>query len=162
MRSALRSVVVVGALGLAAGVGTAEAGKGPKKPETPFAIYVGTAGTDKETVDSANDVRRAIEKKADWFVLVERSEDADMALVITGRDFSQDKALIVRGRLTTANIQNADIIGQCIPGILDVTGPWKSAAGNMVKRIETFARATYDDLAAAQRNRANARATAAR
>jgi hypothetical protein len=162
MTSVLRSAVAVGVLGLGLGLGAAEAGKGPKKPEVPFTIRVDTAGKDQETVDSANDVRRAIEKKPDWFRLVESRDEADMVLVITGRNFSQEKALIVYGRLTTANVTNAEIIGQCIPGIFDVTGPWKSAAGNMVKRVENFARATYDDLAAAQKNRTAASAAAGR
>ena len=154
MKRGLRTAgLVVAALGLA--VGIAEAGKGPKKPDTPFAIHVFTRSADTDVVDSTNDVRKVIEdKKRDWFRLAEAPDEADMVLEITGRDFSQDKALIVRGRLTTANLLNADIVGQCIPGILDLGGPWKSAAANMVKRIETFCRETYADLAAAQKKRA--------
>lgn len=106
--------------------------------------------SDEDVVDSTNDVRRSIEKKPDWFQLTENRSDADIVLSIVSRDFSQDEALIVRGRLTIANLTFAPIVGQCIPGIFDVTGPWKSAAGNMVKRIETFARETYPELAEAQ------------
>lgn len=159
MRTVLLSAAfAAGTLGLS--LGTVEAAKGPKKPDTPFVIHVFTVQTDKDTVDSTNDVRRAVEKKADWFQLAENEKDADIVLEIISRDFSQDKALIVRGRLTTANIESAAIIGQCIPGILDVTGPWKSAAGDMVKRVQNFARETYDELAEAQRNRAKGRSAA--
>lgn len=148
----LSTALAAGALGLS--LGTAEAGKGPKKPNTPFAVHVFTVKTDKDTVDSTNDVRRAVEKRMDWFYLTENRKDADIVLEVVSRDFSHDKALIVRGRLTTANLQHAPIIGQCIPGILDVAGPWKSAAGDMVKRVQTFARETYADLAEAQSKRA--------
>ena len=155
MRSVMLSAALAaGALSLS--LGTAEAAKGPKKPDTPFAIHVSTASKDQDTLDSTNDVRRAIEKKGDWFRLTDNPKEADIALEITSRDFSQDKALIVRGRLTTANLENAAIIGQCIPGLLDIKGPWKSAAENMAKRVENFARETYADLAEAQRNRAKA------
>jgi hypothetical protein len=154
----LSVALAAGALGLS--LGTAEAAKGPKKPEIPFTIHVSAGSDDKDVVDSTNDVRRALEKKADWFRLTEDPKEADIQLEIVGRDFSQDKALVVRGFLTTANLRNADIVGQCIPGIFDVTGPWKSAAANMVKRVETFARETYADLAEAQKDRVKARSAA--
>lgn len=156
MKNGLRmAALAAGALGL--GLGIAEAAKGPKKPDTPFAIHVFTRSTDKDAVDSTNDVRKAIEeKRRDWFRLTENPKDADIVLEITSRDFSSDKALIVRGRLTTANLENAAIVGQCIPGLLDIKGPWKSAAENMAKRVENFCRDTYAELAEAQSKRAKA------
>jgi hypothetical protein len=60
----------------------------------------------------------------------------------------------VNGRLSTDNVAGTPIVGQCIPGILDVTGPWKSAAANMVKRIETYSRETYEEMAEAQKKKA--------
>ena len=155
MRTVLLSAAVVaGALALGAGR-TAEAAKGPKTPEVPFKIHVYTQSTDKDAVDSTSDVRRVIEeKKRDWFQLTDSASEADIVLEITGRDFSQDKALIVNGRLTTVNVVGAPIVGQCIPGLFDVTGPWKSAAANMVKRIETYARETYPEMAEAQKKKA--------
>ena len=160
MRSVvLKAVLVAAALGLS--LGTADAAKGPKKPDTPFTIHVYTDETDKEVVDSTNDVRKVIqEKKQDWFRLTEDVHEADIVLQITGRDFSQDKALIVRGRLTTANLRNAEIIGQCIPGIFDLGGPWKSAAANMAKRVENFCRDTYGELAEAQKKKVKALSSA--
>jgi hypothetical protein len=152
MTGTLRAAAfVAGALALGASV---EAGKGPSKPETPFAIRVFTAQTDTPTQDSTGDVRRAVEKKPDWFRLVENEADADIVLELVSRDFSQDKALVVRGRLTTANLSGAPIVGQCIPGVFDIGGPWKSAAGDMVKRVQNFARESYDELAQAQKQRA--------
>jgi hypothetical protein len=74
-------------------------------------------------------------------------------LEITSRDWTTEKALIVRGVVTTANLNRAEILGQCIPGIFDLGGPWKSAAANMVKRLETFCRETYADLAAARKTK---------
>jgi hypothetical protein len=161
MRNVLRWAVV-GAFALGPGLTAAEAGsKGPKTPETPFSIHVFTASTDKDAVDSTNDVRRVIEeKKRDWFRLTDNRAEADIVLEITGRDFSSDKEFVVSGRLTTANIKNAPIIGQCIMGILDLKGPWKTAAGNMAKRIETFCRETYADLAEAQKKRVQAASSA--
>ena len=97
-----------------------------------------------------------------WFRLTEDPKEADIALEITSRDFSQDKALIVRGRLTTANLENAPIVGQCIPGILDIKGPWKSAAENMAKRVENLSRDTYAEMAEAQKKRAKASSAASR
>ena len=160
MRNVLLRAALAAAL-LGFSLGTAEAAKGPKKPDTPFTIQVLTRSTDKDVVDSTNDVRKLIdEKKRDWFRLTENPEEADIVLEIISRDFSQDKALVVRGRLSTANLDGAEIVGQCIPGIFDLGGPWKSAAANMVKRIETFCRETYADLAAAQKKRAPAPSTA--
>ena len=159
MRNELRAVALA-AGALALGPWTAEAGKGPSKPETPFAIRVFTVQTDKPTIDSTSDVRRAVEKKGDWFRLVESEEEADIVLELVSRDFSQDKALVVRGRLSTANLKSAAIVGQCIPGVLDIGGPWKSAAGDMVKRVQNFARESYDELAQAQK-KAKARQAAA-
>lgn len=157
----LRSAAM-GVLALGWGLGIAEADKGPKKPETPFTIYVFTESTDKDALDSANDVRRAIEeKRRDWFRLTEDRAAADIVLEITGRQLSSDTQFVVGGRLTTANLTNANIIGQCIPGILDMHKPWRSAAENMAKRIETFSRETYADLAAAQKKRVQSARSAA-
>ena len=155
MRTVLLSAAVMaGALALSAG-SPAEAAKGPKTPEVPFKIHVYTQSTDKDAVDSTNDVRRVIEeKKRDWFRLTDSSSEADIVLEITGRDFSQAKALIVNGRLTTANVVGAPIVGQCIPGIFDIGGPWKSAAADMAKRIQTYCRETYVELAEAQKRKA--------
>jgi hypothetical protein len=152
MRNVLRSAVLAAsAVGL--GLGIAEAAKGPKTPDIPFMIHVFTRSTNQGTVDSTNDVRKAIEdKEGDWFRLTENRAEADIVLEITSRDGSRDN-LIVRGRLTTANLDNHGIIGQCIPGILDLKGPWKSAAANMAKRIEHFCRDTYSELVEAQRTR---------
>lgn len=157
MRSVTR-LAAVGAFALGVSVAAAEAGsKGPKTPETPFTIHVFTSSTDKDAVDSANDVRRAIEeKRRDWFRLTENRAEADVVLEITGRGIGSDNGYIVSGLLTTSNLKDARIIGQCIPGILDLHKPWKSAAENMAKRIESFCRDTYADLAEAQRKRANA------
>jgi hypothetical protein len=153
MRKMLLSATVC-ALALGAGSGSAEAAKGPKKPDTPFRIQVFTRSTVQDVVDSTNDVRKVIDdKKRDWFRLVENGEDADIVLEITGRDWTTDKALIVRGVVTTANLNRAGIVGQCIPGILDLGGPWKSAAANMAKRLETFCRETYADLAEARKKK---------
>jgi hypothetical protein len=156
MRTVLLSGAVIAAVALTLGVGTsAEAAKGPKTPEVPFKIHVYTESTDKDVVDSTSDVRRVIdEKKRDWFRLTDSSSEADIVLEITGRDFSQAKALIVNGRLSTDNVAGTPIVGQCIPGIFDVTGPWKSAAANMVKRIETYSRETYEEMAEAQKKKA--------
>ena len=139
---------------LAVGAGTALAAKGPKKPDTPFTVHVSAVLADKDAADSANDVRKVLEeKKRDWFRLTDTQAEADIVIVIVGREWTTDKAVIVRGRVTSANLSDAEIIGQCIPGILDITGPWKCAAGNMAKRLETFCRETYADLSEAQRKR---------
>lgn len=158
----MRTLLLAGAcctLAVATGARPAEAAKGPKKPDTPFTIQVFTRSNEKDAMDSTNDVRKAIaEKKRDWFRLVENGEEADIVLEITGRDWSKDKEFIVRGRLTTANLRGAEIIGQCIAGILDLGGPWKSAAANMAKRLESFCRDTYADLAEARQKGVKARA----
>jgi hypothetical protein len=163
MRNILQKAVVA-ALSLGLGAGLAEAAKGPKKPDTPFAIHVFTRGTGQEAVDSTNDVRKAIdEKKRDWFRLTENRAEADIVLEVTGRSWSRDKENIVHGRLTTANLTDAEIIGQAIPGILDLhKGAWRGAAENMAKRVENFCRDSYAELAAAQKKRAMTPGTATR
>jgi hypothetical protein len=88
MKTVLLSGAVIAAVALTLGVvGTsAEAAKGPKTPEVPFKIHVYTESTDKDVVDSTNDVRRVIdEKKRDWFRLTDSSSEADIVLEITGR-----------------------------------------------------------------------------
>ena len=142
MRALRLAVVAALALGLSGGL--SEAAKGPRKPETPFSIHVFTRATAQEAVDSTNDVRKAIEeKKRDWFRLTERRDEADIVLEITGRSWSRDKENIVHGRLTTPNLADARIIGQAIPGILDLhKGAWRAAAENMAKRVENFCRDT--------------------
>ena len=161
MRSVLR-LLAVGGLALGLGSGAAEAAKGPKKPGTPFTIHVSTRATDQGTVDSTNDVRKVIdEKKRDWFRLTENRDEADIVLVVTSRDWSQGKEYVVHGSLSTANLDNAHIIGQAIPGILDLhKGGWRGAAENMAKRVENFCRDTYAEVDAARKKRAAAPSTA--
>jgi len=145
--------LAAGLLGL--GLGAAEAGKGPKKPDNPFVVHVFTRSADKGAADSLADVRKAIaEKKVDWFRLTDDRKQADLVLEITGRDWTRQSENIVHGRLTAANLDEAEIIGQAIPGILDLhKGAWRSAAENMANRLERFCRDTYPDLAEAQKKK---------
>lgn len=152
---ALSWALAAGALALP---GTVWAGDGPKKPDTPFAIQIAARGTDPDVTDSTNDVRRVVaEKKAAWFRIVESAEEADLVLHIYGRDLTNDTAYVVRGTLSAANVEGADVIGQCIPGVFDMHKPWKCAAENMAKRLEKFCRETYSDLAQARKARSAGR-----
>jgi len=142
--------LVAGALALPSTV--ASAADGPKRPDQPFTIQIVAKDTGQGVADSTNDVRKVIaEKKAAWFHIVESREEADLVLAILGRDATNDTAYVVRGTLTAANLSDADIIGQCIPGVLDMHKPWKCAAENMAKRLEKFCRETYSDLSKARK-----------
>jgi hypothetical protein len=153
MRYLVAAGLVAGTLVLASGA--AEAGKGPKKPDRPFAIHVFTGSTEKDALDSTADVRKVIaEKKADWFTLTENRREADVVLEVTGREWTQKSENVIHGRMTAANLDGAHIIGQAIPGILDLhKGAWRGAAENMANRAEKFCRETYDDLVQAQKKR---------
>lgn len=140
-------------LALLAGLAEAE---GPKKPETPLAVHVFTKSTEKDTLDSTADVRKAIqEKKKDWFRLSEDPKEADIVLELTGRVSGGSADHVIRGRLSAANVAGADIIGQHIVRQQAVwklgSGPWTHAARDMTNRLEKYCRATYTELADAQR-----------
>ena len=140
-------------LALLAGLAEAE---GPKKPETPFAIHLFTKSTEKDTLDSTADVRKAIqEKKKDWFRLTDDPKAADIVLEIVGRSFEADHEYVIRGRVSAATLDEANIIGQHLVSQTVVwklaSGPWTHAARDMANRLEKYCRAAYTELADAQR-----------
>jgi hypothetical protein len=142
--------LVAGALTLPATV--ASAADGPKRPDQPFAIQITAKGASEGAADSTSDVRKVVaEKKAAWFRIVETREEADLVLEIAGRSNTNEKAYVVSGTLNAANLTDAPIVGQCIPGVLDMHKPWKCAAENMAKRLEKFCRETYSDLSRARK-----------
>ena len=105
-------LLAAGALGLAAGV--VQAGqKGPKSPETPFKLYIYSRTRTQDALDSAQDVRKIVQdKKADWFTLTDDRRGADVVLDVRSRDYSKSTHFIVRGRVSTVNLDEADVIGQ--------------------------------------------------
>jgi hypothetical protein len=136
-----------GAVGLAAGVAQA-APKGPKSPETPFKLYIYSRTQRPEALDSLQDVRKIVqEKKADWFTLTDDRRGADIVLDVRSRDYSQSTHYIVRGRVSTVDLDEADIIGQGE----SLLGQWRAAGTDMVNRLERFCREHYDVMARAQK-----------
>ncbi len=119
-------------------------------PATPYSIFVyatpempGPANladkSQKEIVDSANDVRKHItEKRKKWMRLVSKPDDAEMVLELKERQYSAGHGYVLEGHLMVFDMFDAKVIGQGGLNTEQIFNIWRDAAHDLAGRIEQY------------------------
>lgn len=119
-------------------------------PATPFTVFVYATPelpgppdlavkSQKELVDSANDVRKHItDKRKKWMRLVQKPEEAEVVLELRARQYDPGHGYVLEGQVLALDVIDAKVIGQGGLNPQQIFNIWRDAAHDLAGRLEQY------------------------